>query len=99
MERRAEFPALEARKEYLEHEYYTAQRQANDAAFAGKPDYAVQQWIAAIRGELEELRYVLRVLSQPDGRIEISGRAALLIGLALVAVFLVQIVILTGIGH
>lgn len=98
MERRTEFPALEARKEYLEHEFYSAQKMANDAAYAGKPDGGIQQWIASVKAELDELRYVLRVLSTPDGRIEVSGRTALLIGSILVVIFLVQIFILLNLG-
>ena len=99
MDRRTEFPALEARKEYLEHEFYNAQKQAQDAVFAGKPDNGIQQWLLSIKAELDELRYVLRVLSAPDGRIEISGRAALIIGMVLAAVFLAQIAILFSVGR
>lgn len=98
VERRKEFPALEARKEYLEHQYYQAQQQANDAAYAGKPDNAMLQWVLVIKAELDELRYALKVLTQDQSRIEISGRIGLLLLVALTAVFLTQVAILFNMG-
>ena len=98
MERRTEFPALELRRADLERQYSMAQQQVNDALFAGKSDTGMQMMIQGIKAELDELRYVLRVLAAPDGRIEISSRAALLIGLVLSAVFLAQLAILFNVG-
>ncbi len=98
MERRTEFPALELRRADLERQYSMAQQQVNDALYAGKSDAGMLLWIQGIKAELDELRYVLRVLAAPDGKIEISGRAALLIGLVLLAVFLAQLAILLHVG-
>lgn len=98
MERRTEFPALELRRADLERQYSMAQQQVNDALFAGKSDTGMQLMIQSIKAELDELRYVLRVLADPDGKIEISGRAALLIGLVLLAVFVAQLAILLNVG-
>lgn len=98
MERRTEFPALELRRADLERQYSMAQQQVNDALFAGKSDTGMQLMIQSIKAELDELRYVLRVLANPDGKIEISGRAALLIGLVLLAVFVAQLAILLNFG-
>lgn len=99
MERRTEFPALEARKADLEHQHYEAQRQATDAIYAGKPDAAVMQWITAIRAELDELKYVLKVLGSPNSRIDVTGRT-LLIALAVFAlIMLAQLAILANVGR
>lgn len=59
MDKRTNFPALEARKGDLEHAHYEAQKQVADAAYANQPDNAKLQWLASIRRELDELSYVL----------------------------------------
>lgn len=98
VEKRTEFPALEARKEYLQHEYYTAKQQADDAAYAGKPDNAMLQWLLVIKAELDELRYVLKIMTEPNSRVEISGKAMLLVIVILAGVLLAQIMILINVG-
>jgi hypothetical protein len=94
VERRTEFPALEARRWFLEHEYHYAQRQADDAVRDGKADGATQQWIVNVRAELDELNYVLRTInSHQDHRIEITQQT-LLVSAMLYGVVMAVIVIL-----
>lgn len=77
---RTEFPALEARKGYLEHAYYEAKRQADTQAYEGKPDSATQQWLISIRAELDELTYLLKlVYAQLDERKQISHHALIVV--------------------
>ena len=73
VERRQEFPALEARRSFLEQAYYQAQRQADDAVFAGKPDNATQQWLANVRTELDELNYLLKAVGSQGSKIDVTG--------------------------
>lgn len=94
MEKRTEFPALEARKAYLQQAHYDAQRQANDAAYSGKIEGGVLHWLAGIREELDELTYALRILADNGDKIEFR-RNTLRVGVFLfVIVVLAQIVIL-----
>jgi len=73
VEKRTEFPWLDTRISYLEHTLYEITRQANDQAYSGKLDSAVQKWLSDTRDELGEFQYIKRVLSPQSGRIEITG--------------------------
>ena len=99
MEKRTEFPALEARKSDLEHQHYEAQRQANDAVYAGKSDSGLMQWLTSIRAELDELKYVLRVLGSPSNRIDVTGHTLLIVLAAFALIMLAQFAILMAVGH
>lgn len=99
MEKRTEFPALEARKSYLERQHYEASQQANDAMRAGKVESGPMLWIAAIRDELDELTYVLRVLGSPSTRIDVAGHTLLIAFGALALIMLAQLAILAMVGR
>ena len=86
MDRRSEFPALDARKSDLQLQHNEAQKQLNDAVYQGKHDPAVEHWIARIREELDELTYVLKVVGH--SRIDVTGSTAA------IAIFLYAIVML-----
>ena len=99
MEKRTEFPALEARKSDLEHQHYEAKRQVADGGFVGKLDPAVLAWLATIRAELDELSYVLRIVSQE--RIDVPSRYTLIGGIAFIVILAAQVALLwwLGAGH
>ena len=85
---------LENRRALLEHELTVAMQQASDAAYAGKPETGVQMWLARTSAELHELRYALAVLYRQNERIELPGRAVVLVIVAMVAILVAQIAIL-----
>lgn len=93
VERRTEFPALEARRWFLEHEYHFAQRQADDAVRGGRADSGTQQWIMDLRAELDELNYILRMVGDQDHRIEITQRTLMALAL-LYGIIMATIVVL-----
>ena len=84
-DKRTEFPRLKERLAYLEHEYYSAQKLADDAVRANRPDNATQQWLNNTWEELQELEYVLRVIS-PQSRIDVTGSTLILYAIVMAAI-------------
>lgn len=99
MDKRTEFPALEARKSDLEQMHREARQQINDAVHEGKPDGALMQWLAVIRAELDELSYVLKALSAPSSRVDITGRTLLIAVILFTLIMLAQLAILLSVGR
>ncbi len=92
---RTEFPALEARKGFLEQEYYQAKRTADSETFSSKPQGSTQQWLAGIRAELDELTYVLKwVYGQLDTERATVSRHTLLFLVGINATIIVAIIYL-----
>ena len=98
MNKRTEFPALDARRSYLEHAAYEARRQADDAAFEGKFNVGTQQWLASIRAELDELIYVLKIVGSHGSRIEVTGHTLVAVSIVFAAVML-AVFYITFVGH
>lgn len=93
VEKRTEFPALEARRSYLEQACYQAQRQADDAVFAGKADQGTALWLANVRAELDELNYVLRAVGSQGSKIDVTGQTLFLSMVAYAVIMAIIVVV------
>jgi hypothetical protein len=97
VDKRTEFPALEARKSDLEQQHREARQQVNDAMRAGQPDNGKMQWLSSIREELDELSYVLRVM-YAEIKIDVPSRYTLAGGIVFIVITVAQIWLLWWIG-
>ena len=73
MEKRTEFPALEAHKADLEHQLAEARKQASEGVITGRLELAVELWMKRVQQELEEMNYVLKMVGSQKSRIEVTG--------------------------
>jgi hypothetical protein len=89
VDKRTEFPALEARKSDLEHQHWEATKQVNDGVYTGKLDAAVENWLRRIREELDELNYVLKVIGSQGSKIDVQGHTLLIAMIAYAIIMLV----------
>jgi hypothetical protein len=94
VDKRTEFPALEARKSELEHQHYEAKKQLGENYSVKSTDFAaLQTWLVSIREELDELTYVLRIVGHTENRIDVTGHT-LLIAMVVYAVIMLAVVAL-----